>query len=129
MAIYMKQFDVIVVGAGHAGCEAALACSKSGFETLLLCLNLDTVAAMSCNPTIGGLAKGHLVREIDALGGMMGLAADACGIQFKMLNTSKGPAVQAPRAQCDKHEYRLWVKELLEQSPRLHLKQAQVDRL
>src|SRR6185503_6896817 len=129
MAIYMKQFDVIVVGAGHAGCEAALACSKSGFETLLLGLNLDTVAAMRCNPAIGGLAKGHLVREIDALGGLMGRAGDACGIQFKMLNTSKGPAVQAPRAQCDKFLYRSWVKRELEKTPRLALKQGQVESL
>ncbi len=129
MAVYSKKFDVIVVGAGHAGCEAALAASRMGFDTLVLCLNLDTVAAMSCNPAIGGLAKGHLVREIDALGGQMGRAADACGIQFKMLNTSKGPAVQAPRAQCDKTEYRLWMKDLLENTPRLWLKQGHVDRL
>jgi tRNA uridine 5-carboxymethylaminomethyl modification enzyme len=126
---YSKKFDVIVVGAGHAGCEAAFAAAGMGFETLLLCLNLDTVAAMSCNPAIGGLAKGHLVREIDALGGIMAKAADACGIQFKMLNTSKGPAVQAPRAQCDKIEYRLWMKERLEKHTHLSLKQAQVDRL
>ena len=124
-----NSFDVIVVGAGHAGCEAALACARMGHETLVLCLNLDTVAAMSCNPAIGGLAKGHLVREIDALGGVMGRAADAAGIQFKMLNTSKGPAVQAPRAQCDKFLYRSWVKRLLEKTPRLALKQGQVESL
>lgn len=129
MNLYSKKYDVIVVGAGHAGCEAALATARMGQETLVLCLNLDTVAAMSCNPAIGGLAKGHLVREIDALGGQMAKAADACGIQFKMLNTSKGPAVQAPRAQCDKIEYRLWMKETLEATPRLTLKQGQVDRL
>src|SRR5690348_11551189 len=124
MAIYNKTYDVIVVGAGHAGCEAALATAKMGCETLVLCLNLDTVAAMSCNPAVGGLAKGHLVREIDALGGIMGQAADANGIQFKMLNTSKGPAVQAPRAQCDKIQYRLWMKDVLENTPHLTLKQS-----
>ncbi len=129
MAIYNKTYDVIVVGAGHAGCEAALATAKMGCETLVLCLNLDTVAAMSCNPAIGGLAKGHLVREIDALGGIMGQAGDATGIQFKMLNTSKGPAVQAPRAQCDKIQYRLWMKDVLENTAHLSLKQGQVDSL
>jgi tRNA uridine 5-carboxymethylaminomethyl modification enzyme len=129
MGIYAKSYDVIVVGAGHAGAEAGHACAQMGLETLLLGLNLDTVAAMSCNPAIGGLAKGHLVREIDALGGLMGRAGDACGIQFKMLNTSKGPAVQAPRAQCDKFLYRSWVKRQLEKTPRLALKQGQVESL
>jgi tRNA uridine 5-carboxymethylaminomethyl modification enzyme len=129
MGQYSKSFDIIVVGAGHAGAEAAHACAQMGLETLLLGMNLDTVAAMSCNPAIGGLAKGHLVREIDALGGLMGRAADACGIQFKMLNMSKGPAVQAPRAQCDKFLYRSWVKRQLEKTPHLSLKQAQVDSL
>lgn len=129
MGVYGKRFDVIVVGAGHAGCEAAHACVRLGLETLLLGLNLDTVAAMSCNPAIGGLAKGHLVREIDALGGLMARAADANGIQFKMLNTSKGPAVQAPRAQCDKARYRVWMKSFLEGLDGLTLKQAHVDRL
>lgn len=129
MPVYERKFDVIVVGAGHAGCEAAVAAARLGCDTLALCLNLDTLAAMSCNPAIGGLAKGHLVREIDALGGMMGLAADACGIQFKMLNTSKGPAVQAPRAQCDKHRYKQWMKAALEAVPGLTLKQAQVEGL
>jgi tRNA uridine 5-carboxymethylaminomethyl modification enzyme len=129
MSLYPKTYDVIVVGAGHAGCEAALAAARMGQETLVLCMNLDTVAAMSCNPAIGGLAKGHLVREIDALGGQMALAADACGIQFKMLNTSKGPAVQAPRAQCDKMEYRLWMKEVLEGTAHLTLKQGQVESI
>ena len=129
MPIALKPYDVIVVGAGHAGCEAAHACARLGLETLLLGLNLDTVAAMSCNPAIGGLAKGHLVREIDALGGLMGRAADANGIQFKLLNTSKGPAVQAPRAQCDKALYRTWMKATLEKVPHLSLKQAQVESL
>jgi tRNA uridine 5-carboxymethylaminomethyl modification enzyme len=126
---YAKAFDIIVVGAGHAGCEAAHACARLGLQTLLLGMNLDTVAAMSCNPAIGGLAKGHLVREIDALGGLMGRAADANGIQFKLLNTSKGPAVQAPRAQCDKNRYRAWMKATLEQVPNLSMKQAQVEGL
>jgi tRNA uridine 5-carboxymethylaminomethyl modification enzyme len=129
MSTYAKKFDLIVVGAGHAGCEAGLASARMGLETLVLCMNLDTVAQMSCNPAIGGLAKGHLVREIDALGGQMGLAADATGIQFKMLNTKKGPAVQAPRAQCDKKQYQLHLKHLLEREPHLTLKQATVESL
>jgi tRNA uridine 5-carboxymethylaminomethyl modification enzyme len=129
MPQYPRAFDVIVVGAGHAGCEAAHACARLGLQTLLLGMNLDTVAAMSCNPAIGGLAKGHLVREIDALGGLMAKAADANGIQFKLLNTSKGPAVQAPRAQCDKMAYRSWMKATLEKVPNLSLKQATVDSL
>ncbi|HTB22452.1 MAG TPA: tRNA uridine-5-carboxymethylaminomethyl(34) synthesis enzyme MnmG [bacterium] len=129
MGVYARRFDIVVVGAGHAGCEAAHACARLGLDTLMLGMNLDTVAAMSCNPAIGGLAKGHLVREIDALGGVMARAADANGIQFKMLNTSKGPAVQAPRAQCDKAAYRAWMKSHLEGLPGLSLKQAQVERL
>lgn len=106
-----KQYDVIVVGAGHAGCEAAWACARGGLQTLLLTLDTRHVALMSCNPSIGGLAKGHLVREIDALGGLQAIATDACGIQFRMLNTRKGPAVQAPRAQCDKLVYNQWMRE------------------
>ncbi len=115
----MEKFDVIVVGAGHAGCEAAWASSRMGLETCLLTIHLETIAQMSCNPAIGGLAKGHLVREIDALGGLMGLMADETGIQFRLLNQSRGGAVQAPRAQCDKSLYRLMMKKRLEQMPRL----------
>src|ERR1700751_799353 len=115
------KFDVIVVGAGHAGCEAAYAAARLGAHVGLCTLTTDTVAHMPCNPAIGGLAKGHLVREIDALGGLMGRAADACGIQFKMLNTSKGAPVQAPRALCDKTAYKHWVKAYLEKVPKLSL--------
>jgi tRNA uridine 5-carboxymethylaminomethyl modification enzyme len=127
MYIYPKKYDVIVIGAGHAGCEAALAAAKMGCETLLLTISLDTIAQMSCNPAIGGLAKGHLAREIDALGGAMGRVTDAAGIQFRMLNRSKGPAVWAPRAQADKKAYHLKMKHLLEEAERLDLKQALVD--
>ena len=121
-----EQYDVVVVGAGHAGCEAALAAAKMGLRTALFTLNLDLVAQMSCNPAIGGIAKGHLVREIDALGGVMGVVADAVGIQFRLLNTSRGPAVWSPRAQCDKAMYRVKMKEMLEAEPKLFLKQAEV---
>ena len=124
MVEYDKQYDVVVVGAGHAGCEAALAAARMGCATLLLTINLDAVALMSCNPAIGGLAKGHLVREIDALGGEMGRNIDATGIQFRVLNTRKGPAVRASRAQADKQLYRLRMKRVLENQPNLHLKQA-----
>ena len=120
------QFDVVVVGGGHAGCEAAAAAARMGLRTALFTLNLDLIAQMSCNPAIGGIAKGHLVREIDALGGLMGLVADQCGIQFRLLNTSRGPAVWSPRAQCDKALYRTRMREALEQIPNLHLKQAEV---
>src|SRR4029078_544103 len=119
--------QVIVIGSGHAGVEAALASSRLGCETLLLTQNLDTVAQMSCNPAIGGLAKGHMVREIDALGGAMGINADATGIQFRMLNRTKGPSVRAPRAQCDKKAYQFRAKARLERAPRLDVKQAGVD--
>jgi tRNA uridine 5-carboxymethylaminomethyl modification enzyme len=120
------QYDVAVVGAGHAGCEAAVAAARMGLSTALFTLNLDLIAQMSCNPAVGGIAKGHLVREIDALGGVMGIVADSVGIQFRLLNTSRGPAVWSPRAQCDKALYRTRMRELLESQPNLHLKQAEV---
>lgn len=123
------QYDVIVCGAGHAGCEAALAAARMGASTLILSGNLDTIAQMSCNPAIGGEAKGHMVREIDALGGEMGLNADLTGIQFRLLNASKGPAVQAPRVQCDKKAYQLRMKHTLELQPNLYIFQATVEGL
>ncbi len=123
---YAEQFDVLVVGAGHAGCEAAAAAARMGLRTALFTLNLDLIAQMSCNPAIGGVAKGHLVREVDALGGIMGEVADACGIQFRLLNTSRGPAVWSPRAQCDKALYRVRMREKLEGIPNLFIKQAEV---
>jgi len=122
-----KRYDVVVIGSGHAGVEAALAASRLGCETLLLTQNLDTVAQMSCNPAIGGLAKGHIVREIDALGGAMGENADATGIQFRMLNRAKGPSVRAPRAQCDKKAYQFRMKAVLERAQGLDIKQATVS--
>lgn len=123
---FTEQFDVLVVGAGHAGCEAAAAAARMGLRTALFTLNMDLIAQMSCNPAIGGVAKGHLVREVDALGGIMGEVADACGIQFRLLNTSRGPAVWSPRAQCDKALYRVRMREKLESIPNLFIKQAEV---
>ena len=129
MFTYPKTFDVIVVGAGHAGCEAALAAARMGCATLVLSGNLDTIGHMSCNPAIGGLAKGHLVKEIDALGGEMGKNTDATGIQFRRLNLSKGPAVRATRVQSDRHRYRERMKKILETTPNLTIKQALVESL
>src|SRR5512147_1889841 len=129
MFIFPKIYDVIVVGGGHAGVEASLAAARMGCSTLMLSINLDTIGQMSCNPAIGGLAKGHLVREIDALGGEMGRAADLSGIQFRMLNRGKGPSVWAPRAQCDKTLYRRAVRALLERLEHLELTQGMVARI
>jgi tRNA uridine 5-carboxymethylaminomethyl modification enzyme len=126
---FTEQFDVVVVGAGHAGCEAAMAAARMGLKTALYTLNVDLIAQMSCNPAIGGIAKGHLVREVDALGGIMGEITDAVGIQFRLLNTSRGPAVWSPRAQCDKQAYRLKMREVLEAEPNLKIKQAEVAEL
>jgi len=126
---FTEQFDVVVVGAGHAGCEAAVACGRMGLKTALFTLNVDLIAQMSCNPAVGGIAKGHLVREVDALGGIMGEVTDAVGIQFRLLNTSRGPAVWSPRAQCDKQAYRLKMREVLESQSNLKIKQAEVADL
>src|SRR5271157_1806471 len=126
---FTEQYDVAVVGAGHAGCEAAMAAARMGLKTALITMNLDLIAQMSCNPAIGGVAKGHLVREVDALGGIMGEVADAVGIQFRLLNSSRGPAVWSPRAQCDKQLYRVKMREVLESQPGLHIRQAEVVNL
>jgi tRNA uridine 5-carboxymethylaminomethyl modification enzyme len=123
---FSEQYDVVVVGAGHAGCEAAMAASRMGLKTALITMNLDLIAQMSCNPAVGGVAKGHLVREVDALGGVMGEVADAVGIQFRLLNSSRGPAVWSPRAQCDKQLYRVKMREVLESQPGLNIRQAEV---
>jgi tRNA uridine 5-carboxymethylaminomethyl modification enzyme len=129
MALYPKEYDLIVIGAGHAGCEGALAAARMGLKVLLFNLNLDTMAQMACNPAVGGLAKGHVVKEIDALGGVMGHLADTSGIQFRTLNLSRGPAVRGTRIQCDKQAYRLAMKSLLEHEPKIDLREAMVERL
>ena len=123
---FIEKYDVVVVGAGHAGCEAAMAAARMGMKTALITMNMDLIAQMSCNPAVGGVAKGHLVREVDALGGVMGEVADAVGIQFRLLNASRGPAVWSPRAQCDKQLYRVKMREVLENQPGLHIRQAEV---
>ncbi|MEZ5356424.1 MAG: tRNA uridine-5-carboxymethylaminomethyl(34) synthesis enzyme MnmG [Bryobacteraceae bacterium] len=127
--IAVAKYDVLVIGGGHAGCEAARACARMGVRTAMVTMNLDLIGQMSCNPAIGGIAKGHLVREVDALGGLMGEVADAVGIQFRLLNTSRGPAVWSPRAQCDKKQYRFRVREMLEREPELRILQAEVAGL
>jgi tRNA uridine 5-carboxymethylaminomethyl modification enzyme len=127
--IFDEQFDVIVIGAGHAGCEAASAAARLGAETALVTINLDLIGQMSCNPAVGGIAKGHIVREIDALGGIMGRIIDRTGIQFRLLNRSRGPAVQSPRAQADRSLYRIEMRRVLESTPSLHLRQGVVVNL
>src|SRR5881394_4065473 len=124
--VFDEVFDVIVIGGGHAGCEAASAAARLGAQTGLLTLNLDLIGQMSCNPAIGGIAKGHLVREIDALGGLMGRVIDRTGIQFRLLNRSRGPAVQSPRAQADRSLYRKEMRRALEGTSNLHLRQGMV---
>src|SRR5437763_302044 len=123
------SYDIIIIGAGHAGCEAAMASARMGLSTALVTLKKDLIAQMSCNPAVGGIAKGHLVREIDALGGIMGEVTDAVGIQFRLLNTSRGPAVWSPRAQCDKSQYRVKMREVLEAQPGLEIIEAEVAGL
>src|SRR5580658_492103 len=129
LTVVQLSYEVVIIGGGHAGCEAARACARLGMRTAMITMNADLIAQMSCNPAIGGIAKGHLVREIDALGGVMAEVTDAVGIQFRLLNTSRGPAVWSPRAQCDKKQYRFRMKELLEREPNLHIKQAEVAAL
>src|SRR5512140_1985097 len=125
---FSRKYDVIVIGAGHAGCEASLAAARMGCETIMLTMNLDSIALMPCNPAIGGLAKGHLVKEIDALGGEMAKIIDRTGIQFRVLNRSKGPAVHGTRAQADKQRYRLAMKEAVEEQAGLDVKQGMVEK-
>src|SRR4051812_32011904 len=129
MFTYPKTYDVLVIGAGHAGIEAAIAAARLDCQTLMLTQNLDSVGQMSCNPAVGGQAKGQMVREIDALGGVMGLNTDACSIQFRMLNARKGPSVRSPRAQCDKKAYQFRAKAVLERQKNLDLKQGNVTRI
>ena len=123
------NYDVVVVGAGHAGCEASAAAARLGVQTCLITMDMNKIAQMSCNPAIGGIAKGQIVREIDALGGMTGIVTDRCSLQFRMLNLSKGPAVWSPRAQCDRNKF-IWAwREILENTPNLHIWQDQVKEL
>ena len=129
MYLFDEEFDVLVIGGGHAGCEAAHAAARLGAKTALVTINLDLIGQMSCNPAIGGVAKGHMVREIDALGGVMGIVADRTGIQFRLLNRSRGPAVQSPRCQSDRALYRAEMRRVLEETPNLHLKQSEVVEL
>src|SRR5258706_12039558 len=129
MPSFTEHFDVVVVGAGHAGCEAAMTCARMGLQTALFTLNVDLIAQMSCNPAIGGIAKGHLVREVDALGGIMGEVIDATGIQFRLLNRSRGPAVQSPRAQADRNLYRTEMRRRLSNTGKLSIIEGEVAEI